>query len=107
MFSSRLAMRRVNRCWGGDELRGFLDVGHSHGHRWARPSARECRASLPDRTHRRHTVAIINYITQVQLDFGAVKLLPQECERIGILRPLVVTDAGVRAAGVLDKALAA
>ena len=28
-------------------------------------------------------MALINYITQVQLDFGAVKLLPQECERIG------------------------
>ena len=52
-------------------------------------------------------MAFINYITQVQLDFGAVRLLPQECERIGMRRPLVVTDAGVRAAGVLDKALAA
>ncbi len=52
-------------------------------------------------------MAFINYITQIQLDFGAVKLLPQECERIGMRRPLVVTDAGVRAAGVLDKALAA
>jgi hypothetical protein len=52
-------------------------------------------------------MAFIYYITQVQLDFGAVKLLPQECERTGMKRPLVVTDAGVRAAGVLDKALAA
>ena len=52
-------------------------------------------------------MAFINYITQIQLDFGAVKLLPQECERIGIRRPLIVTDAGVRAAGVLDKAIAA
>ncbi len=52
-------------------------------------------------------MAFINYITQIQLDFGAVKLLPQECERIGIRRPLIVTDAGVRAAGVLDKALGA
>ena len=52
-------------------------------------------------------MAFINYITQVQLDFGAVKLLPQECERIGIRRPLIVTDAGVRAAGVLDKAVGA
>jgi 4-hydroxybutyrate dehydrogenase len=50
-------------------------------------------------------MAFINYITQIQLDFGAVKLLPQECERIGIRRPLIVTDAGVRAAGVLDKAI--
>ena len=52
-------------------------------------------------------MAFINYITQIQLDFGAVSLLPQECERVGMRRPLVVTDAGVRAAGVLDKALAA
>lgn len=52
-------------------------------------------------------MAFIYYITQIQLDFGAVKLLPQECERSGIRKPLVVTDAGVRAAGVLDKALAA
>jgi 4-hydroxybutyrate dehydrogenase len=52
-------------------------------------------------------MAFINYITQIQIDFGAVKLLPQECERVGMHKPLVVTDAGVRAAGVLDKALAA
>ncbi len=50
-------------------------------------------------------MALIYYVTQVQLDFGAVKLLKQECERVGISRPLVVTDAGVRAAGVLQRAL--
>src|SRR5438046_6582863 len=54
-----------------------------------------------------NAMAFIYYITQVQLDFGAVKLLPQECERSGMRKPLVVTDPGVRAAGVLDKALAA
>ena len=52
-------------------------------------------------------MALIYYITQVQIDFGAVALLPQECEKTGIRRPLVVSDQGVRAAGVLDKALAA
>jgi alcohol dehydrogenase class IV len=51
-------------------------------------------------------LALINYITQIQIDFGAVQLLAQECERIGIRRPLVVTDAGVRAAGVLDRVTA-
>lgn len=50
-------------------------------------------------------MALIYYITQVQFDFGAVKLLKQECERSGISRPLIVTDAGVRAAGLLQKAL--
>jgi alcohol dehydrogenase class IV len=52
-------------------------------------------------------MAQINYITQIQIDFGAIKLLPAECERAGIRRPLIVTDAGVRAAGVLDRAIAA
>jgi 4-hydroxybutyrate dehydrogenase len=51
-------------------------------------------------------MAFIYYVTQIHLDFGAVKLLPAECERVGIKRPLVVTDAGVRAAGVLDLATA-
>ncbi|MBK6592922.1 MAG: iron-containing alcohol dehydrogenase [Burkholderiales bacterium] len=50
-------------------------------------------------------MALIYYITQVQFDFGAIKLLKQECERVGITRPLIVTDAGVKAAGVLQKAL--
>ena len=51
-------------------------------------------------------MAFIYYVTQIHLDFGAVKLLPEECRRVGIQRPLIVTDAGVRAAGVLDKAVA-
>ena len=50
-------------------------------------------------------MAFINYVTQIQFEFGAITLLKQECERVGITRPLVVTDAGVRAAGVLQKAL--
>jgi alcohol dehydrogenase class IV len=50
-------------------------------------------------------MAFIYYVTQVQFDFGAVKLLKQECDRVGITRPLVVTDAGVKAAGILQKAL--
>ncbi|MDR5856448.1 iron-containing alcohol dehydrogenase [Caballeronia sp. LZ062] len=45
---------------------------------------------------------LINYITQIQFDFGAVRLVGGECERIGIRRPLIVTDAGIRAAGLLD-----
>ncbi|NYI01390.1 iron-containing alcohol dehydrogenase [Cupriavidus plantarum] len=50
-------------------------------------------------------MALINYITQIQIDFGAVALLGQECERIGITRPLVVTDAGVKAAGIAKRVL--
>ncbi len=50
-------------------------------------------------------MALINYLTQVQFDFGAIKLLGQECERVGITRPLIVTDPGVQSAGLLDRAL--
>jgi 4-hydroxybutyrate dehydrogenase len=49
-------------------------------------------------------MARILYLTQIDIDPGAVRLLAGECERIGIRRPLIVTDRGVRAAGVLDKA---
>jgi 4-hydroxybutyrate dehydrogenase len=50
-------------------------------------------------------MATILYLTQIELDFGAVRLLTSECQRIGIARPLVITDAGVKAAGVLQMAL--
>src|SRR5438105_9172376 len=50
-------------------------------------------------------MALIYYVTQIQFDFGAVRLLRQECERVGISKPLIVTDPGVKAAGVLQKAL--
>jgi hypothetical protein len=50
-------------------------------------------------------MARILYLTQIDIDPGAVRLLAGECERIGIRNPLVVTDAGVRAAGVLQPAL--
>ena len=50
-------------------------------------------------------MARILYLTQIDLEPGAVRLLRGECDRIGIRRPLVVTDAGVRAAGVLQPAL--
>jgi hypothetical protein len=50
-------------------------------------------------------MAFINYVTQIQFDFGAISLLKSECQRVGIDRPLIITDAGVKAAGILQKAL--
>jgi 4-hydroxybutyrate dehydrogenase len=52
-------------------------------------------------------MALIYYLTQIQFEFGAIKLLRQECDRVGISRPMIVTDQGVKAAGILQKALAA
>ncbi len=50
-------------------------------------------------------MSLILYLTQIQIAPGAVQRLADECARCGITRPLVVTDAGVRAAGVLQPAL--
>jgi alcohol dehydrogenase class IV len=52
-------------------------------------------------------MALIQYITQIQFEFGAISLLAQQCERVGIRRPLIVTDRGVRAAGLIDTVLGA
>lgn len=52
-------------------------------------------------------MAQILYVTNILIDFGALAQLKAECERVGITRPLIVTDAGVKAVGLLDKALAA
>lgn len=50
-------------------------------------------------------MALINYLTQIQFGYGALATLAGECARLGMRAPLVVTDAGVRAAGLLDRVL--
>ncbi len=50
-------------------------------------------------------MALIYYVTQIQFECGAIRMLRSECERTGMTRPLIVTDAGVKAAGILQKAL--
>ena len=50
-------------------------------------------------------MAVINYLTTIQFEQGAIELLPSELDRLGIRRPLIVTDQGVRAAGLLDRVL--
>ena len=49
----------------------------------------------------------ILYLTNIQIDFGVLSTLADVCQQNKIRRPLIVTDAGVRAVGILDKALAA
>ncbi|MBI1394860.1 MAG: iron-containing alcohol dehydrogenase [Betaproteobacteria bacterium] len=48
-------------------------------------------------------MATISYLTTTQFDFGAIGLLAGECTRLGIARPLIVTDAGIVASGLLDR----
>lgn len=48
-------------------------------------------------------MALITYLTRIQFDFGALALLPAELGLLGVRRPLIVTDPGVVAAGLLDR----
>ncbi len=52
-------------------------------------------------------MAQILYVTNIIIEPGALTQLAAECARVGIARPLIVTDAGIRAAGLLDKGLGA
>jgi 4-hydroxybutyrate dehydrogenase len=48
-------------------------------------------------------MAEIRYITRIQFDFGALATLPAELHACAINKPLVVTDQGIVACGLLAK----
>ena len=48
---------------------------------------------------------ILSYLTTTHFDHGAIKMLAPELKRLGVSRPLMVTDKGVRGAGLLDRVL--
>jgi len=50
-------------------------------------------------------MANILYITSIQIDFGILSTLADECAKAGFHRPLIVTDQGVKAVGIVQKAL--
>ena len=50
-------------------------------------------------------MALIFYLTHVHLGFGTVNELKSECARVGIRRPMIVTDKGVAAAGLAQRAI--
>lgn len=52
-------------------------------------------------------MALIFYLTHVHLGFGTVNELKSECARVGIRRPMIVTDKGVAAAGLAQRAIEA
>lgn len=52
-------------------------------------------------------MAYIYYLTHIHLGDDALAQLPAECARSGIRRPLIVTDKGVVAAGLVERTLAA
>ena len=48
-------------------------------------------------------MATLTYLTTTHFDFGALQKLPAELDKVGISKPFIATDAGVRAAGLVDK----
>jgi alcohol dehydrogenase class IV len=50
-------------------------------------------------------MAEILYITAIKIDFGILTTLAAECDKALMRRPLIVTDAGVKAAGIVQQAL--
>ncbi len=48
-------------------------------------------------------MATITYLTTIHFDFGALRLVAAELQRLGVRRPLLVTDKGVVAAGLLAR----
>jgi len=52
-------------------------------------------------------MAQMNYLTQCTFDFGALSQLPKILKGLGVSRPFVVTDPGLKANGLLDRLLGA
>lgn len=50
-------------------------------------------------------MAFIQYLARIQFDFGALATLPDELDLLGVKRPLIVTDPGVKTGGVLERVL--
>ncbi|MEP0941460.1 MAG: iron-containing alcohol dehydrogenase [Rhizobiaceae bacterium] len=48
---------------------------------------------------------LIQYLSRIPFDFGAISGLADEIERLNIKRPLLITDKGVAEAGLLHRAL--
>ena len=50
---------------------------------------------------------LIQYLSRIPFDFGALSTLGEEIARLGLKRPLLVTDKGVAQVGILERALEA
>ena len=48
-------------------------------------------------------MALINYVTEIHFGAGVLADLKEVCNRLGITKPLIVTDRGVEAAGIIDR----
>ncbi len=51
-------------------------------------------------------MATINYLTRIEFDDGAISRLPSLLAELGVKRPLIATDKGLVATGIVEKLLA-
>lgn len=52
-------------------------------------------------------MATLTYLTTTHFDFGAIQHIPAELRNAGISKPFIATDAGVRAAGLVERVTSA
>lgn len=52
-------------------------------------------------------MALIQYLSRIRFAYGAISHLGEEITRLGLKRPLLVTDMGLRNAGLVERALSA
>ena len=50
-------------------------------------------------------MSLIQYLSRIQFDFGALATLADEISALGLKRPLLVTDHGIAASGILQRVL--
>ncbi len=48
-------------------------------------------------------MATITYLTTIEFDFGAVRLLDASLSALGVRNPLIVTDRGIESSGLLER----
>ncbi len=92
MPSSGRAARPLATAPGGADARSRSGPG---GRRRGRPMARGCAA-----------MTLINYLTRIHFaDYVLEDALPAEVAALGMTRPMVVTDQGVVASGLVERLL--
>lgn len=51
------------------------------------------------------TMSLITYLTKIQFEAGAVKTLAEELQLLSVKRPLIITDNGIVASGLVERAI--
>lgn len=51
-------------------------------------------------------MSIITYLTRIRFEVGAITSLGEELKALGVARPLIVTDQGIVAAGLIENVIA-